>query len=264
MADDGFVERRKWYYVPSKSLPGFDPITFGEESCLPLHFRGVSVCDYWILHYVVSGKGTLLIGDDVYEVSPSQCFIVRPFDHFFYQADEHDPWHYIWISFRADADMSPFADKHVISSQGLHSAFSRIMDAKDMRYGQQEYLSARIWDIVSLFYNSVKAPISQKQEYVQKAKSYIEAHFTEDIGVSEIADMLSLDRSYFSTLFKKTEGVSPGRYLTEYRMNVAYELITVAGYGVSDAAYAVGYNDVVSFSRMFKKFYGTSPVEYKK
>lgn len=71
-ADQGFVERRKWYYVPNKSLTGFNPITFGEEACLPLHFRGVSVCDYWILHYVVSDAAYAVGYNDV--VSFSRMF----------------------------------------------------------------------------------------------------------------------------------------------------------------------------------------------
>jgi AraC-like DNA-binding protein len=257
-------EERRWYYVPNKSLPGFDPLTFGEEKCRPLHCRGVSVCDYWIIHYVSSGRGIVVVDDVTYEVGASQCFILRPYEHFFYQADEHDPWHYTWISFRSDADMSAFDGKVVMPpSSGLHDIFLKIMKAKDIRYGQQEYLSARIWDIFSCFYNETGGATSRSNEYVERAKRYIEVNYMNDIGVFDISEMLGLERTYFSALFKRETGISPRQYLMEYRFNRAAELLSEHNYTVSQAAYAVGYFDIGNFSRMFKHFFGVSATEYK-
>ena len=263
MQEQPYIEQRKWYYVPDKNLPGFNPLTFGEESCCPLHFRGYSVCDYWIIHYVASGKGIVIVGDEMYHVSASQCFILRPYEHFFYQADEFDPWHYMWISFRTDADMSALDSRVVMSVSALHDVFSRIMKAKDIRYGQQEYLSARIWDIVACLYNDTRHRAGKSEEYVERAKIYIEVNYMQQISVSDIADMLCLDRSYFSTMFKKSTGVSVQRYLMEYRFNRAAELLRDHNYTVSEAADAVGYADAANFSRMFRKFFGVSPTEYR-
>ncbi len=256
-------EQRRWYYVPSKSLPGFDPLTFGEEKCRPLHYRGVSVCDYWIIHYVSSGKGIVVVDDVTYEVGASQCFVLRPYEHFFYQADERDPWHYTWISFRSDHDMSAIDGRVVMQSAGLHDIFLHIMKAKDIRNGQQEYLSARIWDITACLINEAKHPVSRTDEYVERAKSYIEVNYMNEIGVSDISQMLGLERTYFSSMFKRETGVSPRDYLMEYRFNRAAELLLEHNYTVARAAYAVGYTDSANFSRMFKRFFGVSATEYK-
>ncbi len=263
MEKDAFFEERKWYYVPSKNLNGFNIISFGEEQCRPLHKRGISVCNYWIMHYVVSGKGALLVGEDVYNISASQCFITRPFEHFFYQADEFDPWHYIWVGFHTDADLSFIDGKSVIESSTLYTHFSAIMQASHMSFGQQEYLCARMWDIMSTFVAMQKPKLNQTNEYTEKAKSYIEAHWNEPIKVSDISNMLGLERSYFSALFKKTTGISPLQYIVEYKMNKAYELISERGYSISDAAYATGYDEISGFSRAFKSFYGFFPSKIK-
>ncbi len=263
MSEHNYIEQRKWYYVPDKGLSGFNPLTFGEENCRPLHYRGVSVCDYWIIHYVASGKGTVLVGDRTYRVCASQCFILRPFEHFFYQADEDDPWHYSWISFRTDADMSPFDGIVVMSCPELHDVFAKIIKAKDIRYGQQEYLSARLWDLVSCFYRDGEHRISGSEEYIERAKMYIEVNYMHHITVSDIADMLNLERSYFSSMFKKVTGVSAQRYLMEYRFNRAAELLGEHNYSVAEAADAVGYADSANFSRMFKRFFGVSATDYK-
>ena len=83
------------------------------------------------------------------------------------------------------------------------------------------------------------------------------------IGVSDIAEALALERSYFSSLFKKETGISPQRYLMEYRFNRAAELLREHGYSVSRAANAVGYAEVTNFSKMFRRFFGVSATEYK-
>ena len=260
--NDAYTERQ-WYYVPDKKLPGYNPLTFGEEQCRPLHYRGVSVCDYWIIHYVSSGRGVVVVNDETYEVCAAQCFILRPYEHFFYQADERDPWHYTWISFRTDTDMSAFDGKTVISSAAMHDIFLRIMRAKDIRYGQQEYLSARIWDLVSCILGESCRGASRGNEYVEKARIYIEVNYMNRIGVSDIAEALALERSYFSSLFKKEIGISPQRYLMEYRFNRAAELLREHGYSVSRAANAVGYAEITNFSKMFRRFFGVSATEYK-
>ncbi len=257
-------EERKWYFVPNKKLSSFSIISFGEEQCKPLHARGMSVCDYWILHYVVSGKGVVEVNGKVHDITASQCFILRPFEHFFYQAHKHEPWHYIWISFRTDTDMSVLDGKSVIRSSSLYSHFTAIMQAANMQFGQQEYLCARMWDIMSKFMRKEKPRLDQSREYIEKAKSYIETNLSEHIKVSDISNMLGLERSYFSALFKTKTGVSPLQYILEYRMSKAYELISEHGYIVSEAAVAVGYDDTSNFSRAFKSFYGYSPSKVKK
>ncbi len=264
MEKEKYTEERKWYFVPSKKLTSFNVISFGEEQCKPLHARGVSMCDYWIMHYVVSGKGIVEVEGESFNISASQCFIFHPYEHFFYQAHKHEPWHYIWVGFRTDSDMSFLDGKHVIESSSLYGHFSSIMQAANMQFGQQEFLCARMWDIMSTFMYKEKRKLSQSEEYTEKAKSYIYANIADQIKVSDISDMLGLERSYFSALFKQNTGLSPLQYIVEYRMSRAYELISEHGYTVSEAAGAVGYDDISNFSRAFKNFYGISPSKTKK
>ena len=74
---------------------------------------------------------------------------------------------------------------------------------------------------------------------------------------------MNLNRSYFSTLFRRKTGCSPQQYLTDYRMNKACELMTEHGCSPGEAALSTGYPDIFSFSRMFKKKFGLSPREYR-
>ena len=84
-----------------------------------------------------------------------------------------------------------------------------------------------------------------------------------DLTVTKIAKMLNLERSYFSTVFRKTFGVSPQTYLSNYRLEKAAELLLADDASITDIAYATGYSGVINFSRMFKRRYHVSPSEYR-
>ena len=251
------------FFVANKHLPGLNPLTFGDQRCRPLHFAGPCARSYWLLHYVVSGKGVMVVGDRTYNIGASQCFIIRPQEKVFYQADEYDQWHYIWLAFSTDIEMPDTMYQDVVTVPTLSTVFFDVMDAQNKKYGQHEYLSAKAWELVSYFCECDKRSPDRVFDYAEKAKTCIEAHYNNGITVTEIAKLLNLERSYFSTIFKKSVGISPQQYLNEFRLNKAAKLLATQKLSVSETAYATGYTDIVNFSRMFKKHFGVSPSKYK-
>jgi AraC-like DNA-binding protein len=84
------------------------------------------------------------------------------------------------------------------------------------------------------------------------------------LTVSELANKLNLERSYFTALFTRKLGLSPKEYLTDIRMKQAAMLLLQYDYNITVTALSVGYSDVYNFSKMFKKYYLMSPKEYIK
>ena len=109
--------------------------------------------------------------------------------------------------------------------------------------------------------------VSEKEEpyekdYVQKALDIINSEYMYSISIEEIAKRLNIERTYFSTLFKKRMGITPKRCLLEKRMNVAITLIEKKNTSITVIANSVGYSDLYTFSKMFKKHFGVSPSDY--
>jgi len=93
-------------------------------------------------------------------------------------------------------------------------------------------------------------------------KEYIMEHYAEDIFLSRFVKELYLNRSYLSRLFKEETGLTFKKYLIEYRMIVAKELMkdkTIKFYQISEM---VGYKDPSYFSRIFKSMTGKRPTDY--
>ncbi|MBR6765935.1 MAG: AraC family transcriptional regulator [Clostridia bacterium] len=236
------------------------PLNLGHEDCQSKHTFGPAVRTYWLLHYVVSGKGKYIVNDTEYAVYPGQAFLIRPGEITTYQADEKDPWHYVWSAFDADIDKL-FELPYILDIPELKAIFQKIFSEFDFSIDNQSYAIARIWEIVGCLTNN-SFTVSDSP-YVTKALNIIRSQYMLDISVQSVARELGLDRSYFSNIFKKETNVSPGQFIMDCRMQKAFSLLMCEKYSVSVVAASVGYTDLFSFSRSFKKYYGVPPQRYK-
>ena len=240
-----------------KDYPYINPVQFGFEDCESSHFFGPWVRNFWLIHFVVSGKGVFQTTHREYAVEAGEMFVIRPYEQTYYEADANEPWRYIWIAFKCKSDL-PIALNDVIRCPKAAAVFEEMKRSLSMENGRSAFLCAKIWELFSLLLEGV----ADDTDYVEKAVHLIHSGYMTAITVQGIANELKLDRAYFSTLFKKRMGVSPSQYLLECRMNRAADLMVKRGVSVSVAAYSVGYTDIYTFSKMFKKHFGLSPKTY--
>ncbi len=246
--------------VINENYRDMSPMEFGYEACLPSHYFGPVVREYWLLHYVVSGKGIFKRDGMVHNVGAGQIFVISPYVESYYQADDKEPWEYIWIGFDSHEFAENVFTEHVMTVAGAGRIFREMKHCAEMSSGRSPYLCAKIWELVSLILDGVES----EPDHIDKALNYIHAGYANGITVSSVAERLNLDRTYFSVLFKKRLGVSPIKYLSDLRLEKAAELIVKHGMSPTRAALSVGYPDYCHFSRAFKKSFGKSPKEYAK
>jgi len=91
------------------------------------------------------------------------------------------------------------------------------------------------------------------------AVHYIEGHLAEKIVGEEMAQLCSMSPFRFSREFKEAFGISFREYLVRLRLKEAARLLENPQARVTQVAYAVGFNDMSYFSRMFKRYFGVSP-----
>lgn len=106
----------------------------------------------------------------------------------------------------------------------------------------------------------------RQKEYtvVEEITRYIEKNYMNNITLSDLAESVHLNATYLSELFKKEMGNSFKAYLTDVRMEAAKNLLKNSNYKTSELASMVGYNDTKNFIKIFKKYVGITPVEYRK
>ena len=100
---------------------------------------------------------------------------------------------------------------------------------------------------------------------VEKAKAFIAGHYAEsELSVEKLCEHLHLSPAYFSTLFKRYNGLSPVEYVVHRRIQRAIELIRTTSMNLTDIAMSCGFNNSTNFYKAFRKVTGRTPVSYRK
>jgi AraC-like DNA-binding protein len=81
--------------------------------------------------------------------------------------------------------------------------------------------------------------------------------------VAELAASAYVSRSLLDARFREVLGTSPIRYLTEWRLHVAKDLLRTTDLSVHAVAHRVGYESEEAFSRAFKRAVGMSPTRWR-
>lgn len=101
-----------------------------------------------------------------------------------------------------------------------------------------------------------------KNTMIDKVLNYIDKNLTKDITIQDVARHVNVHKSYLSHKFKEQMGVSIWTYLVQKRIYKFNGMINDSS--IEEAAYSVGFKNYSNFFRLYKKYMGISPTEFKK
>lgn len=241
----------------------------GFEECAPSHAYGPAVRNYYLLHFVKSGKGVFSTDGKEYALEKNSAFFIRPGNLSYYRADETNPWQYAWIGFRGSEAESlvnaTLGDGNTFSVPAeliyeLETTVKTAGDVTDLAYA----LTGLVYKILGRIRAELH-PQAKRPDIVKSATRFIEYNYFRPFDVTGLAGELGMSRAHFTTVFTASMGVSPYNYLTRYRISKAESLLKADnGLSVTEIAYSVGFSSIERFSEMFKKYVGCSPLGYRK
>lgn len=95
------------------------------------------------------------------------------------------------------------------------------------------------------------------------AVAWVSEHFADRCPLKVVAGLCHLSESEFSRAFHREQGLPFGRFLMQYRVARARDLLGEPGSSVSQVAYAVGFNDLSYFGRVFRRHVGVPATQYQ-
>lgn len=247
----------------------------GNERCRPKHFAAIPR-DHYLLHLVLSGRGRLRTGGNVYSLKSHECFLIRPYQEHAYQADNSYPWEYLWLGFSGVTDeilqnlygvpLGAPAFKPA-SPARLEFHMRRILAALASD-NPLEQIYSRALGVLALGCLGERTGVANsgytQPDYVEEAVSYIETHYASLGNAQSVAEFVGLDRSYFSKVFHERTGISVARFIAETRMTHAKRMLVDTDYKVKAISSLVGYDNYQSFERRFTAIVGMSPSEFRR
>lgn len=126
-----------------------------------------------------------------------------------------------------------------------------------------------VYDEVCKFYLTLCSHINESRNYKNKQLrdnilKYLEDNYANNlISAESVADFFSISTSYLSRLFKDQVGENFVDYLHTIRLSKAKHMLSITDNAILNIADAVGYNSVSNFTRVFKRYEGITPTEYR-
>lgn len=136
--------------------------------------------------------------------------------------------------------------------------------------GHEMIIKSYLYAIVYYLNTSVQQESSKDQQTrslydkLKKSLYYIRNHYSEEISVEKAASLSNFSASHFAKMFRQLTGTSFNKYLVNYRLEIAAKKLTIDNAGISETAFACGFNNLSYFTRAFKEKYGITPHSYKK
>ena len=251
--------------------------------------------DYRLI-YIYDGNGYVIIDNTKYEAVKGNLFIWRPgISYSMYPGDENQ-LSVIGINFDFTHNSSKIS--YPIPPENIEifdeEKITEIIDFSDLEVFNGLIFLKSMQSFENLLFDIINEFTIRKKFFMQKVRGYflsilgdivrfatstftdkeginhkvdlildyIRENYTQCITNKEVAEHFSFHPVYINRLIVKYTGTSLHRYLINYRISMAINLLQNSGKSVTEIAYEVGFKDVNYFSRYFKKTVGMSPGNY--
>lgn len=242
-----------------------------------LHSFGPALKPHFLIHYILSGKGKFLIGGKEYPLEAGYGFLITPDELAFYQADEEEPWTYVWVGF-SGAQAAEYIENIGLSvrqpvfksdaSEELYRIVKDMMEHNTFGLSNDLRRNGQLGVFLSVIAEGSRVEKTNEADraniYVRKAVSFIQSNYCNPIKVTDVAEYVCINRSYLYTLFQNSMGMSPQQFLTTFRITKATELLQLTTLPIESIALSCGYRDPLVFAKAFRQMKKMSPSGYRK
>lgn len=221
---------------------------------------GERIQQHYTLHFVLRGKGTLLLSGKKYELQENYLFVTPPCVKVTTTPSAEDPWKYFWFGFNGNAaqqlvSLADFSLNKPVFLTNNDKRVRKIIDdlIKDTRRKNSPCrlfaLSALLEIFAVIITERKKATAAHKpdfstDEYIKRAVQIIEERYTDPgFKTSDISKALFISHSYLCRIFNQYTYVTPRQYLIQYRMEQARVYLEKTNESVQKICELVGFND---------------------
>jgi len=221
---------------------------------------------YCILHYVTEGCGWFC----GHPVRRGQGFYIHADVCHEYHADPANGWNYFWMILSEDLAKQYVLPNVSMDENGIFPVnyTGKLLLERARIFADKRPL--RSLEALSLFFSilamhdaSAQPDISMPAAHLNSAKILIENCFAQRLTVTDVARRIHINDRYLYNLFIRYEGISPKEYIDRCRIRHACSLLTDSSLSVTEISGALGFSDVCTFSKFFRRHTDLSPLLYR-
>jgi YesN/AraC family two-component response regulator len=227
--------------------------------------------------YCNKGAGILNIGGKNHYITKGTGFFFSPNIPHTYHATE-EPWETYWVTFDGSylttlLNLFHINPWEVFEPQNPERCLSLF---QQMEKALQQDNIEKILDTSATLYqflillkqskkNNATTTSNSKPNKLKPVIAYMEEHYTKEITLEELSNLIQVTTHHLCKLFRTTFGMSPFQYLIQLRLQVAKKiLVQQPDLKIREIASAVGYKDVSYFCTIFKSHESVSPLQFRR
>ncbi|NOU66615.1 helix-turn-helix domain-containing protein [Paenibacillus sp. LMG 31461] len=243
-----------------------------------MNYQNRVLQEFYMMTYVRKGSAKLRVQDQVYVIHPRTVIFIPPhLEHDQYKDSDEETeflwWHFTY-KIQHVVDVLPFLQIPYIYPLKNHLKFEAVFDEFMISKTRNGYIpniilqKAKSLELLYLLldnaFGSTDAVATRQQSQsffslLLKIVSQPEASFS----LQELAKELHMNPTYVSNHFKELFGKSPILLHREIKIAKAKSLLEMARMNITEISNSLGFNDIQTFTRLFKKYTGISPSQYK-
>ena len=227
--------------------------------------------DYYLI-YIISGSASVKTEHGSADSCENELFIIPPNTSYEFKTKEL-PLRYLCVHFTG-SDVLKILDDYKIAlfpktnklsyKNHMQKRFTTLFEG----FAKNDSLRDRELSLLleRLFIEASRAIQSAMLERTSLAKSvrFINENYPSKISIPDLAKLENMCMTSYNLLFKEQLGMSPTKYIIKLRIEHARELLESTNLPIQEIGIACGYPDINFFSRVFKKYVGLTPREFKK
>lgn len=252
-----------------------------DNHCLrAINYRNRIIHDYYMMTYVRSGSAKLRVEDRVYDIPPGTVIFIPPLLAHDQYKDTDEETEFLWWHFtyrlQNAIDVLPFLRIPFIyplrDHRRFEDAFDELMLCQNPEDGHLPKVILQKAKSLELLYVLLDNAVGQAgADHPELPPAgflslllMIATRPEANLSLAELAKELHMNPTYVSNQFKKTFGKSPILLHREMKIAKAKSMLETGDRTVADIGADLGFQDVQSFTRLFKKYAGISPSQYKR
>lgn len=262
------------YFFLNLAATGREPVTLtlgGREHCNPDYAIVRREFPYFVLEYVLAGKGTVRLGKRTEPLRPGVVFACAPTTDCEIRTDPREPLVKYFLGLAGDGvalrlrrcGVAPGTVRQLAAHAEVTSVLEDLVREGQRSGALARRICATLFDLLLLKIEdtSTLAPHASEpaREAFLRCKALIDAEAERINTLEEIAAATGVEASSVCRWFRRYQGTSPYQYLLRRKMNLAAEHLIERGGLVKEAAQRVGFADPYHFSRAFKSVHGVAP-----
>jgi len=228
---------------------------------------------FTVLQHTLSGSGNLRYENRQFRMNAGETFLVLVPHNHRYWLEPGERWEYFWISMNGDEALR--IHQSIISAAGPvlrlhHDTILRLAEcAHKLISGEAETpgrASAIAYDAAMVLYDDVFSSHTPETGHspMRPVIAYIMANLDKALSVDDLAAIAGLSRAHFSRTFAELEGMPPAEYVLSERMRRAANIFVAnPSISIKEVASLSGFDDPNYFSKVFRRFFGASPTEFR-